>query len=62
MAIKTGVDKMNLPEPYFMKNKEWFYFDENQFRYVLTSKAPPKAIESYNEFYNQVDGQNREEK
>ena len=40
--------------PYFMENKEWFYFDEDEFRYKLTDKAPKKAKESYEEFYNNV--------
>ncbi len=39
--------------PFFMKNKEWYYFDNNdQTRGIkLTDKAPPKAIKSYEEFY-----------
>lgn len=43
---------MRTEEPYFMTNKDWFYFDENDFMYKLTDQAPPKAIESYNEFYD----------
>lgn len=38
-------------KPYFMENKEWYYFDEKEWRYKLTDKAPEDAIESYNEFY-----------
>lgn len=45
---------MTLPEPYFMTNKEWFYFDEDEFIYKLTDKAPEKARESYKEFYSEV--------
>ena len=45
---------MTLPEPYFMTNKEWFYFDEDEFIYKLTDKAPEKAKESYEEFYSEV--------
>lgn len=41
-----------LNEPYFMSNPDWYYFDETEFRYKLTDKAPEKAIDSYNEFYN----------
>ena len=44
-------------EPYFMKNKEWYYHDEKEWRYKLTDKAPKKAIESYNEFYKLIDSQ-----
>lgn len=43
-----------LPEPYFMKNKEWYYFDEEAFMYKLTDKAPKKAQESYKEFYDEL--------
>ena len=37
--------------PYFMTDPEWYYFDEEEFRYKLTDKAPEKAIRSYGEFY-----------
>ena len=30
---------MTVPEPYFMKNEEWYYFDEEEFLYKLTDKA-----------------------
>lgn len=39
------------PKPYFMENKEWYYFDEEEFCYKLTDKAPPEAIKSYDDFY-----------
>lgn len=42
---------MRFPEPYFMKNVEWFVFNEDECRYELTDKAPKEAIESYNETY-----------
>lgn len=41
--------------PYFLTNQEWYKevpLDENDRGYVLTDKAPPEAIESYNEFYS----------
>lgn len=38
-------------KPYFMSNDEWYYFDEKEWCYKLTDKAPEDAIESYNEFY-----------
>lgn len=47
---------MTVPEPYFMEKKEWFYFDEDEFCYKLTDKAPKKARESYKEFYSEVYG------
>lgn len=42
-------------KPYFMKNPEWYYFDEEDFCYKLTDKAPEKAKESYEEFYKESD-------
>lgn len=38
--------------PFFMENKDWYYYDGHM--YKLTEKAPEKAIESYNEFYKQI--------
>lgn len=43
--------------PYFMTNEEWYKFDEVQFKYVLTDKAPQEAIDSYNEFYKGLETQ-----
>lgn len=40
--------------PYFLTNPEWYTFDEEKFKYILTEKAPPEAIESYKEFYAEV--------
>ena len=40
-----------LDRPYFMENKEWYYWDAKEWKYKLTDKAPEKAIKSYNEFY-----------
>lgn len=47
---------MTLPKPYFMQNKEWYYFDEEEFMYKLTKDAPDEAKQSYKEFYSQVYG------
>lgn len=38
-------------KPYFMTNKEWYYFDRKELRIKLTDKAPKKAKESYENFY-----------
>lgn len=46
---------MQIPEPYFMTNDKWYYFDEYEFKYKLTDIAPEKAVESYEEFYNQLE-------
>lgn len=34
-------------QPYFMTQKEWYTVDEND-NYILTNKAPKKAIDDYN--------------
>lgn len=36
--------------PYFMENKQWFEFDFDKEIFVLTSQAPEKAKESYEEY------------
>lgn len=41
---------MMLDKPYFMNNAEWYYFDEKEWCYKLTEKAPEKAKESYEEY------------
>ena len=45
---------MTLPKPYFMQNKEWYYFDDEDFMYKLTDKATDEAKKSYKEFYQDV--------
>ena len=39
--------------PYFFTNKDWYYYDEKKEIFVLTKKAPQKAIESYKEYYKE---------
>ena len=34
---------MTIEKPFFMSNKEWFYFDEDKMQYFLTEKATEKA-------------------
>lgn len=46
-------------EPYFLSNKEWYYFDEREFCYKLTDKAPNEAVKSYNEFYKDTLHENK---
>ena len=36
---------------HFNSNKDWYKYDDKNKKYILTSKAPQKAKESYNEFY-----------
>ena len=53
---------MIVPEPYFMKNNDWYYFDEDEFVYKLTDKATEEAKKSYAEYYCDVyDGSTLEE-
>lgn len=47
-----------IEKPYFMRNSEWYYFDDNEFIYKLTEKAPKKAIESYEEYYQLLENTN----
>lgn len=46
---------MYVEEPYFLTNKEWYYFDEEEFKYKLTDKATDKAKESYKKFYEEIE-------
>ena len=40
-------------KPYFLENDNWFYFDEEDWCFKLTDKAPKEAVESYIEFYSE---------
>ena len=31
-------------EPYFLSNKKWYYYDEEEFCYKLTGEATKEAI------------------
>lgn len=42
-------------EPYFLKNPDWYTFDEGECRYYLTDDAPPEAVKSYKEFYDLIE-------
>lgn len=42
---------MEQERPFFMSNKDWYYFDEDEFCYKLTNKATNEAKKSYEEFY-----------
>ena len=46
----------NRCKPYFMENEDWYYFDEEEWCYRLTDKAPKEAIESYIDFYTEETG------
>jgi hypothetical protein len=38
-----------------MTNNEWFTYNAKKGILELTDKAPPKAIESYKEFYKKLE-------
>lgn len=40
--------------PYFMTNDDWYYFDFEHKKYMLTDKAPQKAVDSYKQYYKEV--------
>ena len=42
---------MTQEKPYFLTNKEWYYYDEEEYCWKLTEKAPPEAVKSYKEYY-----------
>lgn len=43
---------MMIEKPYFLNNKDWYTYNEEEFRYELTDKATEKAKKSYSEFYD----------
>ena len=47
-------------KPYFMTNKEWYYYDRKEFCIKLTDKAPKKARESYEQFQSMYEEENGE--
>ena len=44
-------------EPYFMSNKDWYYYVEDEGTLKLTDKAPPEAVKSQKEFYERLESQ-----
>ena len=56
---------MLLKEPYFMKNREWYWYDEDSVDEIeckLTDKAPEEAKKSYKEFYEKLINSRRRSK
>lgn len=49
--------------PFFMQNSDWYYSSDDEPKYFLTEKAPPEAVQSYNDFYSEdiVEDENGEE-
>lgn len=55
---------MLIEKPYFLTNKEWYIENKDvpnflggkeERKYKLTSKAPKKAIDSYNDYYKKLE-------
>lgn len=46
---------MKMKEPFFMKNPEWYTFNEEKCKLELTEQAPQEAIDSYIKFYAFLD-------
>ena len=44
-----------LNRPLFMTNKDWFTYNMEKGILELTEEAPPKAIESYKDFYKTLE-------
>lgn len=44
--------------PYFMTNKEWYYFDKKELCIKLTDKATEKAKKSYADFQANYEADN----
>ena len=55
MACKGGIVVTFAEIPFFMTNKEWYYADDESGTLKLTEKAPPEAVQSYKEFYKELD-------
>ena len=43
-----------LDRPYFMSNPEWYEYDFEKDKYVLTAKATDKAKESYKKYHEDL--------
>lgn len=39
-----------LRRPYFLEDKDWYEYDEETEKFVLTENAPFKAVESYKQY------------
>ena len=48
------IDKDDMP--YFMKNEDWFYFDEKEEIYKPTEHAPIEAVKSIEKFNSEHTG------
>ena len=44
-----------------MSNEEWYRYDLEKLKYVLTEKAPPEAVKSYQKFYRLLESSVRQE-
>lgn len=42
-------------KPYFMQDKKWYFYNEEEKKYELTDEAPEEAVKSYIDFYQEDD-------
>ena len=42
-------------KPAFLKNPDWYYFDEDKWMYVLKDNVPDTIRRSYENFYKNSD-------
>ena len=49
-------------EPLFLKNKSWYKYDDELFKYVLSEegKKNPEVVKSYNDFYETLERKENE--
>ena len=52
ISISGGSNMLDMP--YFMENEEWYYYDSQERKFILTENAPQKAKESYKKFYEEL--------
>ena len=41
--------------PYFMNEEDWYEYDWEKEKYILTDKAPKEAKKSYEKFYKELE-------
>ena len=46
---------MEKVEPYWHKNKDWYFWNKKTRKFELTKNASKKAIESYKNYYRKSD-------
>lgn len=51
--MRLTLDNNRPTNPYFLTNKDWYYYDNDEGIYKLTKKglSIKKVVESYNNYY-----------